>query len=257
VIEAAQDIGDDGKPRRRGFSLVEDIVRLERQLQQIGDVRIVIIDPITAYLGKIDSHHNAEVRAALAPLADLAAKRGIAVVAVSHLRKSLAGDAVLQVTGSLAFAAAARAVYIVARDPENPARRLLLPAKNNLGDDRTGYAYRLDGISLASAIETCRVAWEPELVTVTADEALATGDRANGGRPGKRDSVAQWLAQMLAEGPVPVATLRQEAEAAGHSWATVRRAHNAFGVTTEKADFTGGWAWRLPEEACPGAEIEL
>jgi putative DNA primase/helicase len=95
------------------------------------------------------------------------------------------------------------------------------------------------------------------LVTVTADEVLATRDRANSGSPAKRDSVAQWLAQMLAEGPVPVATLREEAAAAGHSWGTVRRAYKALGVTAEKADFTGGWAWRLPEEASPGAEIEL
>jgi putative DNA primase/helicase len=256
VIDAVQDIGDDGKPRRRGFSLVEDIARLRAELQRIGDVALVIIDPITAYLGATDSHRNAEVRAVLVPLGELAAQHSVAVLAISHLRKSLAGDAVLQVTGSLAFAAAARAVYIVARDPDDSARRLMLPAKNNIGDDRTGYAYRIEPISLANGIGTSRPVWEPGLVTVTADEALATHERGNAGAPPKRNAAAQWLAGILGEGPVAVSELRREAEAAGYSWATVRRAHNELDVTAEKTGYDDGWAWRLPETPL-GAEIEL
>jgi putative DNA primase/helicase len=257
VIEAAQDIGRDGKPRRRGFSLVDDISRLDAELQRLGDVALVIIDPVTAYLGTTDSHRNAEVRAVLTPLAELAAKYRVAVLAISHLRKSQAGDAVLQVTGSLAFAAAVRAVYIVARDPNDPLRRLLLPAKNNLGDDRTGYAYRIEPVSLMGGIDTCRIVWEADAVTVTADEALAVRDRGSVTVPPKRDAVAQWLAGILVDGPVAVNELRREAEAVGYSWATVRRAHQALGVTTEKTGYDDGWAWRLPEAAPPGTELEL
>lgn len=133
LIEAAQDMGADGKPRRRGFSVVDDLPRLDAQLRRIGDVALIIIDPITAYLGAIDSHRNAEVRAALAPLADLAAQHGAAILAISHLRKSLAGEAVLQVIGSLAFGAAARAVYLVTRDPEDRERRLFCPQRTTSG----------------------------------------------------------------------------------------------------------------------------
>jgi hypothetical protein len=257
VIEATQETDNSGKSRQRGFSLTEDIPRLDAFVRQLSDVRIVIIDPLTAYLGKIDSHHNAEVRAVLAPLAGFAATYGVAVVAVSHLRKTLAGDAVLQVTGSLAFSAAARAVYIVIRDHEDPARRLLLTAKNNLANDQTGYAYRVEDTSLANGIETSRIAWEPDAVTITADEAMAAHDRTEGNPPAKREGASRWLAVMPAEGRVAVSTLQAEAKGAGYSWATVRRAADALGVTTEKADFSGGWAWRLPEEATPGAEIEV
>src|SRR5262249_19825332 len=66
VIEAAQEIGPAGRPTRRGVSLVEDLARLDAELRRIGDVSLLIIDPITAYLGDTDSHRNAEVRAALA-----------------------------------------------------------------------------------------------------------------------------------------------------------------------------------------------
>ncbi len=204
---------------------------------------------IAAALG--GAHRSGRV---LAPLAEVAAQHAVAVLAISHLRKSLAGDAVLQVTGSLAFAAAARAVYIVARDLDGATRRLLLPAKNNVGDDRTGYAYRIEPAWLPSGIETCRIAWESDLVTVTADEALAPRDAK--AQPRKRDTAAEWLRELLANGPVAVTALRGEAEAAGYAWATIRRAYDALGIVTRKTEFHGGgWAWYLPDQA--GEEIEL
>ena len=60
VIEAI--MSDDGK--RRGFRLTDDLQRLERALQVLhGTARLVVIDPITAYMGKTDSHKVADVRA--------------------------------------------------------------------------------------------------------------------------------------------------------------------------------------------------
>jgi len=41
---------------RRSFSLQVDLVRLEALVTERGDVRLVIIDPISSYLGKVDSH---------------------------------------------------------------------------------------------------------------------------------------------------------------------------------------------------------
>jgi hypothetical protein len=76
------------------------LARLDDELRRIGDVALIIIGPITAYLGKVASHHNAELRALLAPLADLAAKHGAAVLAVNHLRKSVGGDAVCRSSAS-------------------------------------------------------------------------------------------------------------------------------------------------------------
>ena len=58
--------------KRRLFDIARDIPVLEAMVRKLGDVGLIIIDPITAYLGKIDSYNNAEVRAGLAPLQDMA-----------------------------------------------------------------------------------------------------------------------------------------------------------------------------------------
>ena len=255
IIGAVRDRCDGGREIRRGFSILEDVPRLAMRLAEIGDAALVVIDPITAYLGTTDSHRNAEVRAALTPLADLAAQQHIAVLAVSHLRKSLEGEAILRMSGSLAFVAAARAAYVVTRDPANETRRLLLPVKNNLGDDRTGYAYTIEPATLSGGIATSRIVWAPVIVTMTADEAMTP--RAADAAPRPRNMAAEWLRGLLADGPVPVRQVESEAKAAGLSWATVRRAVDQLGVTSEKIVFKEGWAWRLPEEAMPGEEIEL
>src|SRR5262249_50325836 len=53
----------------RGFDLTQDIERLETLIEQIGDVVLVGIDPVSAYMGrpgKLDSHRNSDIRATLA-----------------------------------------------------------------------------------------------------------------------------------------------------------------------------------------------
>ena len=103
------------------------------------ETRIIIVDPITAYITGGDSHVTSEVRGLLAPLAELAARRGVAILGVSHLNKG-SGAAMYRTTGSLAWVAAARAVWAVGRDQENPERIIMLPVKMNLTKDRTGFA---------------------------------------------------------------------------------------------------------------------
>ena len=66
--------GDDGKGRR-AFNLQSDLEHLEAKITEIGDVRLVVIDPISSYLGpKVDSHVNAAVRGVLEPVSEMASR---------------------------------------------------------------------------------------------------------------------------------------------------------------------------------------
>src|SRR5262249_51577459 len=87
---------------------------LENALRSLDRPRLVVVDPITAYMGDADANSNAEVRGMLRELSMLAARYGPAIVCVTHLSKGgESSKAVYRSMGSLAFVAAARAVYYV------------------------------------------------------------------------------------------------------------------------------------------------
>ena len=60
------------------------------------------IDPITSYMGKIDSHRTTDVRAVLEPLSRFADETGIALVAITHPPKGAQSNALHSAAGSLA-----------------------------------------------------------------------------------------------------------------------------------------------------------
>ncbi len=236
----------NGGEMRRAFNLKTDLVRLGAMLEEIGDVALVIIDPITAYLGDTDSHKNAEIRALLAPLSDLAARHGAAVVCVSHLNKSGGSEALMRVTGSLAFVAAARAAFIVVKDQKDESRRLFLPLKNNIGNDQSGLAFTIEQHHLEGGIETSRINWGSEPVTVRADEALASSmpseDRS------ATDEAADWLREILSSGPMKASEVQKQARQAGIGDKPLRGAREKIGIKPKREGFgsAGIWYWGLP-----------
>ena len=251
IVEAVAIDDGKGKTSRRMFHLEVDLARLEAELVRVGDVRLVIIDPITAYLGGVDTHRNSDVRGVLGMVAEMAARHRVAVVAVSHWNKSGAGPAVNRVTGSGAFTAAVRAAFMIAKDPDNLERRLFVPMKNNLARIDGGLAFRIEQhtVGEANAILASAIVWDGEQVMRTADEILAAADNA-GTNQSARDDAAGWLRELLADGSLPAKQVQSEADAAGHSWATVKRAKKAAGIVAFReggAADKGRWFWRLPD----------
>src|SRR5699024_2823682 len=94
AIEAVRDLDQQGEPAMRPVDVSQDVRHVEAAMDGLAKPKLVVVDPISAYMGETDSHKNAETRAMLAKLADLAARRGVAVVCVSHLNKGAGRSAV-------------------------------------------------------------------------------------------------------------------------------------------------------------------
>ena len=234
---------------RRGFSLQADLDRLEQKIAEVGDVALVVIDPISSYMGKTDSHKNADVRGVLEPVAEMAERTRVAVWTVTHFSKPNGGTATKahhKFIGSIAFVAAARAAFAVLEDPNEKDRRLFLHAKNNLAEPPQGLAFRLEQVVVKEGIVTSRVQWESEPITMTANEALAADAVSKKSTPAVKEAEC-FLRQLLAAGPLPSSQVKSEAEEFGLNLATLRRAKTKLGIKPYKDGMKGGWVCALPK----------
>jgi len=255
ILEAIKETGPKGKMRKRMFCLETDLAQLEKAIKRCRDVRLIVIDPISAYWRNTNTNSNAEVRSVLAPLSELAARHGVAVVAVTHFNKTTGLPAVYRTMGSLAFTAAARTVWCVVIDKDNPERRLFLPIKNNIAKDMTGLAFSIEDEPEHPGVAV--VKWEPEPVTVPAEVALREESEW---QPKKSavDEAAAFLLEILAEGPLAVKDLKSAASENGHSWATIRRAKKQIGAESFRKGFgrESKCFWRLPNHRCSQNAID-
>jgi putative DNA primase/helicase len=240
---------------RRMFNLANDLDLLRYKIAEVGNVKLVQIDPISAYLGdKLDSFRTTAVRSVLAPLVDLAAELQVSIVGILHFNKKLdVNNALLRISDSLAFGATARHVYAVVDDAEHK-RKLFVKAKNNLavGDSKSlAYRFSESGVGVdkrtGAVIKAPRIVWERDHVEVTAGEAMAASKS-----PGAKDHAKKFLAKLLADGPMPKTDIEEAADAHGIVPRTLVRAKDELGVVVEKERGVahGRWIW-LPTPTAP------
>jgi putative DNA primase/helicase len=238
ILQAVRHAKPNGETSVDYFSLQTDVVALQDAVVKLGDVRLVIVDPISAYLGNTDSHVNAKVRGLLAPLIQIAQILRFSVIALDHLSKSNQ-PALYRPNGSIAFTAAARAVWFFAKNPEDPAQHLMLPGKMNLAREQTGLSYTLR----EAEPDIVAVTWG-DAVSVTVDSVLQPEDTEE---RSERLEAVDWLRERLSDGPVSSKQIKKDAQAAGHLDRTVRRAKVSLGVIAYHEDaYQGSWIWSLP-----------
>ena len=245
----------NGDQSRRSFNLQLDLERLEQEIARQGDVRLVIIDPITSYLGKVDSHKNAEVRSVIEPVGELAARVRVAILGNNHLSKGT-GSANNRMIGSVAFINTARAGFIVTPDAEDENRLLFIRSKTNNGAPIPGLAYRIEGCMVTDGDQemvTSRIAWETGPVTISADAALAAHDGDGESRTQKSEAM-DFLRDMLSAGPRRAADIRSDAREIGINPKPLKSAKKALGIQSEKSGMEDGWMWAMPPKGPSIAE---
>lgn len=245
----------EGTRRADGVSAFDpstDLPHLEAELERIGNVRLLVVDPVVSAVTG-DGNSNNVVRRSLQPLVDLAAKCRCAVLGISHFSKGGAGnDPAQRVVGSIAFAAVARVVLVAAKvkQEDGDDRRILARSKSNIGPDDGGVRYDLRQVEALPGIYASRVEWM-EQVEGSARELLA--DAAEQPET-SRDGASDFLLNLLQGGPIPSATVKSKATTAGHAWRTIERASKDLDIEKRKHGMDGGWYWSLPKNATKNAK---
>lgn len=262
ILTAEDGIGDTIRPRLEGMvadlhrvavltavrgekgqehhmSLLDDLPALELALQR-GGYALVIIDPLNAYLGySLDTHRDAALRSVLTPLAALAERRRVAVLAIRHLTKSQRDRAIYRGQGSIAYTAAARVVHLVGQHPQHAQQRVVACIKNNLAPLPPALAFEIDELS--------RFRWLGE--TDVTPAALLAPEKADDS--GALADAKTFLQEELKEGSVATTELKKRATDAGLAWRTVERAKHLLGIAKHRTGFGPGgyWEWSLPKTA--------
>ena len=228
------------------FDPARDMAHLLAEAVRIGEVRLLVVDPVVSAVAG-DSHKNTEVRRAMQPLVDLGASLDAAVLGISHFSKGGAGgDPALRVVGSIAFTAVARVVMVAAKvkSVDGEDRRILARGKSNIGPDEGGFEYHIEQREQLPGINASYIVWG-QSVAGTARELLAEpeSDQGDGCEAGAFDDACAFLRSELASGPKSAKHLLGEARQAGHSERTIKRAKAYLKVESRKE--SSGWLWGL------------
>lgn len=236
AITSVTDSNGDERPPR-----LPDDVPLIRELVERTGARLVIIDPLTAYLdGKADTHKDADIRRALLPLGTLANELGVVVLVVRHLTKRRGGLAILAGGGSIGIIGAARGGLMLFEDPDDPERRVLAVSKNNLAKKAPSLTF-----TIADEGHGAVVRWLGENAH-TANSLVAAG--ADDEDRGALAEAVEWLREYLKDGEKPKAEITKAARGTGIATRTLERAKEHLHVTHERRGFGPGSfvAWALP-----------
>jgi putative DNA primase/helicase len=234
-------------------SLRADIDAITAAAAGLGDCRLIVIDPVSAYLKGVDDNRNADLREALTPMNRLAERLGAAVVLVSHLTKRASANGKHRVLGSIAYVGACRASHLFVADPDDQTGRRVLMTDNggNLAQPAPTLAFVIED---RGGIGT--VKWSDRPVAMTARDAirLEAASSLGGERAGKHLECDAWLCAFLAGGLKPTIDVFKAGSAAGFSKDKIRRAKYRIRAIARREGFggEGQWSWGL---AVPGSRI--
>ena len=219
------------------LSMTDD--RLEQAIIETG-ARLIILDPIQAYIGAtVDMHRANEIRPVLKHLGIIAEKHNCAIILIGHMNKASGSKSTYRGLGSIDIQATARSVLLVARLRDKPNIRIMAHDKSSLAPagDAIGFEMTEDNGMV------CRGPYD-----ITIDELLS----GNEGRGKKKLDIAEnFIKEYFGTNKViPSNEIMMEAAKRSIKRNTLLSAKKKLGITSDKEKAEDGtiyWTWVMPE----------
>ena len=255
IYQTAEDgIEDTIKPRLEkagaDCSMIRVIDETDKELSMTDDrleqaiietkARLIILDPIQAYIGAtVDMHRANEIRPVLKHLGIIAEKHNCAIILIGHMNKASGSKSTYRGLGSIDIQATARSVLLVASLRDKPNIRIM-------AHDKSSLAPAGDAIGFEMTEDNGMVCIGPYDITI--DELLS----GNEGRGKKKLDIAEnFIKEYFGSNKViPSNEIMMEAAKRSIKRNTLLSAKKKLGITSDKEKAEDGtiyWTWVMPE----------
>lgn len=255
IYQTAEDgIEDTIKPRLEkagaDCSMIRVIDETDKELSMTDDrleqaiietkARLIILDPIQAYIGAtVDMHRANEIRPVLKHLGIIAEKHNCAIILIGHMNKASGSKSTYRGLGSIDIQATAKSVLLVARLRDKPNIRIM-------AHDKSSLAPAGDAIGFEMTEDNGMVCIGPYDITI--DELLS----GNEGRGKKKLDIAEnFIKEYFGSNKViPSNEIMMEAAKRSIKRNTLLSAKKKLGITSDKEKAEDGtiyWTWVMPE----------
>ncbi len=232
--------------RNVGF-LDDDMLTLddEKIREAIADfnARLLVIDPLQAYLGNSDISSASNIRRIMNRLCKWAGFYNCAVLIIGHLNKNEGANDLYRGLGSIDVTASARSVLQLEHDPDNPEIRIIRQVKNSLarrGENVRFHIAQGQGIEWLGREKSETLTPEPAPIQIQEPPKLSEPER----KETKQAASAAFLRRILSEGPLPSSEIEAKANDEGLGIKTLSLVKTNLGIKSFRRD--GKWYWEPP-----------
>lgn len=202
------------------------------------NAKMLILDPMSSYIGNFSLNHANEVRSQFNYLIDVSRETGCAIVVIAHMNKAEGMKAVYRTVGSIDVVGAARSALLITRDKQDEELRIMVQAKSNLGPTGSGIVFRLGE----------KIEFISEAQYKVDDLMLDTVVPAQQGRPDVQTQKAMSeIKTLLSKGPVSSSKCELHLKEMNIGITTIKKAKKLLGVTSQREG--PGWTWSLPKQS--------
>jgi hypothetical protein len=250
------------------IALDQDLERLREFLREHSQVKLIVIDPVTSYIGDVDPNKPKEVRPFLNKLKKFADEMGVSLLLIMHLSKNPDVSALHRVGGAATWIEVPRSVWFFDMKQQDddeesskgsePPSYVMVNGKLNIVADarKKSLEFTFAGMEVPIPDENSNpvlqsvgtIHWGKESSITLEQQYGHSGRNKPGMKPEKTQQAMAWLRDFLSDGPRPSESndgVFAKGEAAGHKRDTLYEAKKRLGVKAKKTN--GGYVWLVPE----------
>jgi len=264
-------VDKNSKFSERMTQLGNDLEALMAKLDEYPQIRLIILDPISSYLGNVPMNKEQEVREVLNPFVKALRTRKVAALFVAHFNKnSETTSAIDRVAGAKAIVGVGRAAWVCVREPKRDdntdyERRMFLKLKGNLTPSSVGgliYTVKVKLIEVENdggkeMVEVPYVVWL-EKTDKSAQDVVIDGKEKT---KTATEMAQDWLKEYLGEsgGSAWFQNIIKDGAELGYDKRTLQRAGGKLGVKVVHIGKQTQWVMKggnqQPEDTAPEPEV--